>query len=356
MKIKLFLNLKVCFFLFVFTLKAQIPAYYNNIDFSKKGNDLKTQLSSLIIATHSNLIPYTSTSTDTWDVITHSDLAEDNRFVLLIYGYNDTDGIFQTDRTREITSLCNSNSCVGLWNREHVFAKSLATPSLETSSPSAGTDVHNLRAADSQMNSSRNNRIFEEGIGNTQITAQGNFYPGDEWKGDVARIIMYMYLRYPSQCPPNNVALSNNNFNIDMPDIFLKWNIEDPVSTFEINRNDVIASYQGNRNPFIDNPYLATIIWGGNSAIDSWSVLSSNNNIDSTYNDLVIYPNPVNDKIFIINNTNSTIETIIYSLNGKELKSDKTLNYIDVSKLSKGIYFLKLIRENTTQMRKIVKY
>ena len=85
-------------------------------------------------------------------------------------------------------------------------------------------------------------------------------------------------------------------------------------------------------------------------------MLSSNNNIDSTYNDLVIYPNPVNDKIFIKNNTNSTIKTIIYSLNGKELKSDKTLNQIDVSELSKGIYFLKLIRENTTQIIKIAKY
>ena len=35
----------------------------------------------------------------------------------------------------------------------------------------------------------------------TLASLDGDFYPGDEFKGDVARIIMYMYLRYPStQC------------------------------------------------------------------------------------------------------------------------------------------------------------
>jgi len=40
----------------------------------------------------------------------------------------------------------------------------------------------------------------------------------------------------------------------------MKWNIEDPVSLFEIQRNEIIAEVQGNRNPFIDNPYIATLI------------------------------------------------------------------------------------------------
>jgi endonuclease I len=52
--------------------------------------------------------------------------------------------------------------------------------------------------------------------------------------------------------------------------LFLKWNIEDPVSDFERQRNEVIASAQGNRNPFIDNPYLATMIWGGDAAENFW--------------------------------------------------------------------------------------
>ncbi len=59
-----------------------------------------------------------------------------------------------------------------------------------------------------------------------------------------------------------------------MPNIFLEWNEEDPVSEFERTRNNVLQSIQGNRNPFIDNPYLATRIWGGPQAPDTWNTLS----------------------------------------------------------------------------------
>ena len=31
----------------------------------------------------------------------------------------------------------------------------------------------------------------------------------------------------------------------------------------ENNRNNLLETNYGNRNPFIDNPYLAKIIWGG---------------------------------------------------------------------------------------------
>ena len=58
-----------------------------------------------------------------------------------------------------------------------------------------------------------------------------------------------------------------------MPDIFLEWNEEDPVSPFEKTRNNVLQDIQGNRNPFIDNPYLATLIWGGPQAPDSWNII-----------------------------------------------------------------------------------
>jgi chitodextrinase len=62
----------------------------------------------------------------------------------------------------------------------------------------------------------------------------------------------------------------------DMIDLFLQWNVEDPVSDIEVARNEYhenTSNYaaQGNRNPFIDNPYLATRIWGGNSAEDRWN-------------------------------------------------------------------------------------
>ena len=81
----------------------------------------------------------------------------------------------------------------------------------------------------------------------------------DEWKGDVARMVMYVNLSY------------GDDFDeVGSLELFLKWNREDPVSAFELQRNNVIESVQGNRNPFIDNPYLATLLWGGEAAENTW--------------------------------------------------------------------------------------
>ena len=260
-------NITLLLLLAVQTLVAQVPAYYQTLDLSQTGENLKSQLTTLI-SNHTEF-PYSSSATDTWDILQVCDL-ESGTDVLLVYGYNDTDGISSNDRLRDVSLMCNfSGSCVGFWNREHVYPQSLATPPLTTSSAGSGTDLHNLRAADTQMNSTRNNNLFETGSGDAGLTANG-FYPGDEFKGDVARIIMYMYTRYPSQCPANNVGFGATTYNSNIPDILLEWNVEDPVSPFEINRNEVVFSYQGNRNPYIDNPYLANVIWGGPTAEDRW--------------------------------------------------------------------------------------
>ncbi len=53
-------------------------------------------------------------------------------------------------------------------------------------------------------------------------------------------------------------------------EMFLRWNVEDPVSEFELQRQEVIEGAQGNRNPFIDNPFLATLLWDGPAADNTW--------------------------------------------------------------------------------------
>lgn len=241
---------------------SQIPSYYNNVDVTQNGNALKDDLATKIISTHTTFLSYTP---GVWNALEDADQDPNNsNKVLLIYGYNDTDGDLKTDRTR---TKSDRGGGVGLWNREHAYPKSIGTPNLGTSGP--GSDAHHLRACDGQMNSTRNNRKYADGSGNASITSQGHFYPGDEWKGDVARMMLFMYLRYGDRCLPKNVgvgsALANDN---NMIDLFLQWNVEDPVNAFEDNRNTVIAGIQGNRNPFIDNPAFATKIWGGPQAED----------------------------------------------------------------------------------------
>ena len=211
-----------------------------------------------------------------------------------------------------------------------------------TNEPGSGTDVHNLRPADSQKNTQRSNRLFIDDSGEDSKIVNGDyFYPGDEWKGDVARIIMYMYLRYPSQCQAIDSATGSANYspNGDMPDVFLEWNEEDPVSALELTRNDVISSYQGNRNPFIDNPYLATLIWNGPAAVDSWGTLST-----TVENEVSIHISPTitNRTITISGLDDIEFKLLIYNQLGQKMIYSSTSKTIDVSSFPSGLYILNL--------------
>ncbi len=250
-------------FLFCAISYAQVPTYYDGFNVNDTGETLKTNLSGLISTTHTTNLSYTP---GVWDALKQTDLdPTDNAKVLLVYGYNDTDSDVRNDRSR---SKDANGGLVGDWNREHTYPKSLGTPNLGTSGP--GADAHHLRPSDVQFNSSRSNRRFGNASGNARAVGS-NWYPGDEWKGDVARMMMYMYLRYGSRCLPTNVGTGTQNHHADMMDIFLEWNAADPVTDFELNRNALLEGIQGNRNPFIDNPAFATTIWGGPQAEDRFS-------------------------------------------------------------------------------------
>ncbi len=250
------------FLLATFLGYSQIPSYYNDVDLTLSGQSLMNELSEKVTNTHTNFLSYTP---GVWDALKQTDVNPSNGSqVILIYGYNDSDGNNATDRTRGVDENGGSS---GNWNREHVYPKSLGNPDLGTSGP--GADAHHLRPSDISANSSRSNRRFADGSGNAGITSQGDWYPGDEFKGDVARMMMYMYIRYGSRCLPSNVGVGTTVSNdANMINLFLEWNAEDPVSQLEEQRNPILENLQGNRNPFIDNPAFATQIWGGPQAED----------------------------------------------------------------------------------------
>ncbi|WP_027382436.1 endonuclease [Epilithonimonas caeni] len=251
------MKLKVSFFASIISLVGfaqSAPSYYSGVNFNKTKNELKSELATLITTTHTKTISYSELQT----LLKSSDVDPQNPSnLLLIYG-SQASGTHQ--RSRAIN---------GSWNREHVYAKSKGTPNLGTSGP--GADGHHLRPADNTLNSTRGSLLFDDGTGATAYkTSRGGWYPGEEWKGDVARILMYMYVRYNTRCLPLNITMNPATYSSDFPDILLKWNVEDPVSDFERQRNNVVANTQHNRNPFIDNPYLATVIWGGPAAQNTW--------------------------------------------------------------------------------------
>ncbi|AOW19617.1 endonuclease [Urechidicola croceus] len=273
---------------------AQQP-YYDDVNLTLTGTALRDELATKIINTHTNSLTYSNI----WDASRITDLDPNNsNNVVLIYGWEGgTDGDVTNDLSRNKFDNGGSN---GDWNREHTFANSLANPDLDASGTSGPpyADAHNLRPSDVQRNGQRGNRKFADGSGNSGIVGS-DWYPGDDstggtdWRGDVARITMYMYLRYGSQCLPRyNASGTTNTVDSDMINLLLDWNAADPVSEVEDARNtyhDGANTYsQGNRNPFIDNPYLATVIWGGTPAEDRWGTAVEDNENPTTPNNLVV--------------------------------------------------------------------
>lgn len=336
----------------------QIPTYYSSIDFSQNGNALKYQLSDLIQSTHDEELSYTP---GVWNTLKMADVdPNQSDKVLLLYGWNDQDDNIYNDRSRDKYATCHTSDCNNKWVREHVFPRSKGNPNLGFEGP--GSDAHHLRAIDYERNSLRSNFKFSNNTplsdSYSKVITQGTqsfFFPGDEWKGDVARMIMYMYVRYETQCLPVNVAAGSTSYSPlgDMPNILLQWNAEDPVSTFEINRNEIIYSVQGNRNPFIDNPFLANKIWGGPLATNTWSNLS-----DNLFDTLEInfYPNPTNDQFHISGLEEiSSYEIHLYDINGRKLNSFYNQNTISILDYSSGIYWVELQSENSSLHKKVVK-
>lgn len=169
------------------------------------------------------------------------------------------------------------------WNREHVWAKSHGFPS---SSQKGYTDIHHLRPADVSLNSARGNLDFANGgeqveTSDNKRVAGTSWEPRDEVKGDVARMVMYMDVRYETADSDMPDLVLIDSVGVDafenagdpvanlgkLCDI-LSWHAADPVDDIERARNDKIHAYQGNRNPFIDHPEWAWIAFQNSCATE----------------------------------------------------------------------------------------
>jgi hypothetical protein len=218
-----------------------------------------------------------------------------------------------------------------------------------------GADPHNLRPTDVQANGNRGNKKFGDGTGNAGNIGNDSWYPGDEWKGDVARMMMYMYTRYGNRCLPSLVGNGPTQDGTAMLQLFLEWNVEDPVSELEDQRNPYLETVYGNRNPFIDNPYLATLIWGGPEAEDRWGFLSV-----ATYNQTVVglYPNPATGPVWILTtSTSNTARYRLYDLSGRKLLYGVVNNdtpSIDVTSIPAGVYVLEVNLNGSRSVKRLI--
>ena len=332
---------------------GQVPEYYSEIDFTKSSDEIKEQLHELI--SDNITFPYTSASTDVWDIIAYSNKHPNNDESLrLIYSgnlkdINCRDGGSSQYMLEYYKSLEDCSRATS-WNREHVYPISNFKYAVD-SDDDVYRDTHNIYPIIMRINAQRSNRKFgvkdktiSKGYGITQSNA---FYPGDDFIGDVARTIMYMYIRYPDLIVPN--LIGEGVIKNDIPEIFLLWNQMDPPDEYETNRNEAIYTFQANRNPFIDNPSLATKIWGGPIITDAWGAINSF--------EIDIFPNSSSTSIEVIKDTfnDEIIKYQIFDMSGKEVSNGETVQNIDISYLDNGDYVLKLFTEDYMISKKIKK-
>ena len=263
----------------VITGQAAIPDnYYKGVDGKSGADNILDALNSIInghtVINYDGLEPYyklTDFYADTlWDI-----------YSTCRFDYEDANP--------QQTKVCDG------WNKEHVVCQSWL------GSGAMVSDLYNVYPTDARVNNFRSNYPYgevnaENGFGITKdddkhalgklgtsthgaipnYSTTSNyteskyrvFEPHDNYKGDLARTLMYMVARYRSNTlnDGNGKAMfvsGKTNFTEYAREMLLRWHRQDPVSLKEIDRNQAIYdSIQHNRNPFIDYPDLAEYVWG----------------------------------------------------------------------------------------------
>ncbi len=247
------------------------------------------------------LYPYSSTSTDTWDILNDADENPSAPTELLtVY------------RNEGHVEGCSSD-CV--WNREHTWAKSYGFSEDTGNGRIPYTDCHHLRATNPSYNSARSNlphnvcpqpcteyttyvnNGFGGGAADVNWRRGSAIFSGstpnatDVWetwphrKGDVARSVLYMDIRYEGDTGdlgPEQDLIATDDLGLMLVETtsgggdgyqdpayhgvlsaLVAWNESDPPDSDEIRRNDQVWCYQGNRNPWVDHPEWVNCLYSG---------------------------------------------------------------------------------------------
>ena len=269
--------------------------------------------------------------------------------------------LMYVEQSRSKLEFQDTGINTGKWNREHIYPQSRGGYTDGTSSIPDGiniwlptnaddilaghADAHHLRAEDGAENSLRSNKDYGLTGYNGPSGTLGS------WKGDVARSVFYMAVRYNALSVVNGDITDTTVGQLGDLASLLTWNTLDPSDDFEMNRNNYIYTWQVNRNPFIDYPDLANYIWGAKAGQVWHFNLSTNDFANLKVN---LYPNPAKKSITISGlNEAATIE-IYNNIGAKVLEKE----FFGVTKMNidfpAGIYFAKINSENKTVIKKIL--
>ncbi|WP_179008143.1 endonuclease [Winogradskyella forsetii] len=275
--------MKHFYLLFIFITSigfAQIPANYYDSANGLSGFELKTQLKTIITNGHNDqgygslYDGYITTHTDN---ISQSGYENDG--TILLYYTENPNGTDPYTYNHGSNQCGNYNAEGVCYNREHTIPQS----SFGSASPMQN-DIHHVVPSDGFANGQRGSLPFGtvgsanwtslngSKRGNSNVSGySGNvFEPIDEFKGDIARSILYFVTRYEDTVDGyTSFDMFNGTENQALEDwavdMLLDWHYNiDPVDQSEINRNNAAYNYQGNANPFVDHPEYANLIWNPN--------------------------------------------------------------------------------------------
>lgn len=263
---------------------APPQGYYSSTE-GLTGQELKAALHQIIdghtvypYTKKGNLDYFDGKDIDVWEALVFTDSAcpDDNLNcgdVQLLY----------LDETRNIEDRNRGKGEHDSWDREHVWPKSRG---FEKNWQDGYTDLHHLRPADRDLNGKHSNYGYD--VGGKPVVDKRNdgsqtdsgarldkdgesFEPPDRAKGQVARMLFYMAVRYEPGDNTNeegmpDLILLDKNQKVKEPWIgdlctLVEWNNRFPPTEFEIRRNDRVMQLQGNRNPFIDYPGWVNLVW-----------------------------------------------------------------------------------------------
>ncbi len=254
-----------------------------------------------------------------------------------------------------------SGSNVGKWNREHIYPQSRGGFANATNDIPDGinvydstsafditaghSDAHSLRAEDGPENSSRGNRDYCVG------DYMGPTGTQNSWRGDVARALFYMGVRYQALSVVSGNPPDATLGQIGDLDSLLSWHLSDPPDDFEMYRNNYIYTWQQNRNPFIDMPSLASYVYGINQG-QTWQ--NPNMLVNQSITDYIVYPNPAEQQVWI-SGINGEFGWELRNMLGQVLQHGTSIQQQSiVLNVPNGVYSLCLRKNNQFRFIKLV--
>lgn len=333
-------------------LNAQPQGYYNGTE-GLTGNNLKTALHNII--KNDEHVTYGGM----WGAYYTTDRKPGTDFVWDIYS-DVPNGTPPYQYVLGDDQCGNYNGEGDCYNREHIWAQSWTANDLNEK-----TDLHQVFPTDGWVNNKRGNYAFGEvavvswvslnggKLGSSKLSGFNGtvFEPIDAYKGDVARAMMYVSVRYYME-DSDWVMSDMTNKSVILPwamEMLLRWHEEDPVDNKEINRNNAIFDIQGNRNPFVDFPDFAEMIWDPTYSLDESQIEMMLVNV---------WPNPATSTVNIHGDNLDAV--YMYNAQGQlvlqlDLHNNDGQSSIDVSAFTEGIYFMNVVSgEGNSVLKKVV--